>query len=86
MWSKQTSQGDWETAKSYCHSFSTLKDGEIIDDWRLPDITELRSIVNYNCFDRAMFSEFSFAPSMTYWTSNVSISSSNYIRAISLKS
>lgn len=43
IWSNISEEGmDWDSAKKYCENL--VEDG--YDDWRLPDIDELRSILN----------------------------------------
>jgi len=65
MWQQATgSTMDWETALTFCEGATTAD----YTDWRLPNIKELQSIVNYETYSPAAFSEFSTA-SDYYWSS-----------------
>ena len=67
VWSKEIpSWKNWEQAKEYCENLTTWG-----KEWRLPDITELNSIVNYSCYDPATYSEFDFIKSNDYYSSNI---------------
>ncbi len=74
MWQQDTgNEGNsltWCDALAYCES---LEDGSH-DDWRLPNVRELQSIVDYGLFDPAIDPVFS-ASSSFYWSST-SIASS----------
>jgi hypothetical protein len=72
MWQKETAPGafSWNEALAYCENL-TLAGHE---DWRLPTIKELRSLVRYDTFDPSIDSEFfTDTVSSYYWsaTSNV---------------
>ncbi len=56
----------WEGAVSYCENTLTLGD---YDDWRLPNINELLSIVDYAEFDPALNERFKNHTSSNYWSS-----------------
>lgn len=61
-----------ENAKTYCENLTTWWGG----NWRLPDITELRSIRNLNCVMPSTYSEFDTVVSRDYWSSTVNASNS----------
>lgn len=67
MWQQVTGGNmNWEAALSYCENL-TLAD---YTDWRLPNIKELQSIVNYGTYNPAI--DTSFFPntvSSGYWSS-----------------
>ncbi|MBN1277277.1 MAG: DUF1566 domain-containing protein, partial [Deltaproteobacteria bacterium] len=56
MWQKATAPGTytWEHALDYCEELSL---GERTD-WRLPNIKELRSLVDYSNYDPAISDKF----------------------------
>jgi len=65
----------WEEALQLCNNLSTgsygLSDGSVIGDWRLPNIREAESLVDYNNFGPCLPTGHPFAtlrPS-SYWTS-----------------
>ena len=67
MWQQATQESmDWESAITYCASLSF----EGYNDWRLPDINELRSLVDYSKDDIAIDTTL-FPGTMTsfYWSS-----------------
>lgn len=59
-----------ENAKTYCENLTTWWGG----NWRLPDITELKSIRNLACSWPATYSEFDTVISRYYWSSTVNSS------------
>ena len=66
VWSKDTaSWKNWQQAKDYCANLTTWWK----TNWRLPDITELRSITNRSCYGPATYPEFYFVGSHFYWSS-----------------
>ena len=66
LWSKETTGWKtWEQAKQYCENLTTWWK----TNWRLPDITELRSIKNTSCYNPATYSEFDTVESDYYWSS-----------------
>ena len=68
VWSKETknTRVNWQEAKDYCANLTTGWK----TNWRLPDITELRSIVNRSCYNLATYSEFdNTVASYDYWSS-----------------
>jgi hypothetical protein len=68
-------QKDWQGAKEYCEE---LVLGER-DDWRLPNIKELQSIVDINEYKPAIKKAFkNVAIKGYYWSSTVDISTDGY--------
>jgi hypothetical protein len=68
-------QKDWQGAKDYCE---TLVLGQK-DDWRLPNIKELQSIVDIKSYKPAIKKEFkNISIRGYYWSSTVDISSDGY--------
>ncbi len=67
VWSKEinNTKVNWEEAKQYCENLTTWWK----TNWRLPDITELRSIVNDSCYNPNSYEEFNFVGSSHYWSS-----------------
>jgi len=62
----ESSEMDWESAMSYCENLSRAGKS----DWRLPNINELQSIVDYSKYNPA--SDTSFFPDIhisMYWSS-----------------
>ena len=76
VWSKETKNTwvNWQQAKQYCENLTTGWK----TNWRLPDITELRSIVNWNCHRPATYEEFNFVEVKLYWLSNTYESNTGY--------
>ncbi len=72
MWQQDTSENTmiWEDALDYCESL-TFSD---YDDWRLPNINELRSIVNYSKYFPAVDTDVFPLPDkkIYYWSSTTS--------------
>lgn len=69
VWSRETNNSwlNWEAAKNYCANLTTWWK----TNWRLPDITELRSIRNLTCM-YASYSEFdTLENNHNYWSSTV---------------
>ena len=68
VWSKNTKKigTNWDNAKIYCEDLTTGWK----TNWRLPDITELRSITNKSCYNPATYFEFDGpVASYNYWSS-----------------
>ena len=66
VWSKDTaSWKNWQEAKDYCANLTTWWK----TNWRLPDITELNSIVNDSCDSPATYYEFKTVESRGYRSS-----------------
>ncbi len=66
---------DWQGAKAYCEELVLGKK----DDWRLPNIKELQSIVDINEYKPSIKKEFkNVSIKGYYWSSTVDISSDGY--------
>jgi len=66
---------DWQGAKEYCSELVLGKK----DDWRLPNIKELQSIIDINEYKPAIKKEFkNVSIKNSYWSSSVDISSDGY--------
>ena len=67
VWSKEIKNTGvkWEQAKQYCENLTTWWK----TNWRLPDITELNSILNDTCITLATYEEFNIVGSNIYWSS-----------------
>lgn len=59
----------WKDAIAYCEGLTL--DG--YDDWRLPNIYELRSIVEHSRYDPAIAQMFQHITSHYYWSSTTSV-------------
>jgi len=66
---------EWQEAIDYCEN--TLKLGGY-SDWRLPNINELKSIVDRGRYNPAIVNGFENTSSNYYWSSTSSKSYSNY--------
>lgn len=66
---------DWDGAIDFCNALHTgecgLSDGSSEGDWRLPNVRELQSLIDYGQFDDALPSDHLFDDVMSdnYWTS-----------------
>ncbi len=85
MWEKKTIDNKydtytWEDALAYCENLILNNDGEWTignpnvsgvkyDDWRLPDINELLSLVDFNRYNPAIDPIFSNTVPADYWSS-----------------
>lgn len=67
MWQQdETGWMDWESALSYCENLELAG----YDDWRLPNINELQSLVDYSTKNPAIDTyAFPNATSSIYWSS-----------------
>jgi hypothetical protein len=68
---------DWRAALNYCDSLSLAGD----DDWRLPNVRELHSIVDYDRYDPAIDPVFG-ALSSAYWSSTSLLDDPHYARTV----
>ena len=60
---------NWETALSYCENL-VFPENQGYDDWRLPNINELQSLVDYSKHNPAIDRYyFPIAESSDYWSS-----------------
>lgn len=64
----------WEKALSYCKNLSL--GGR--NNWRLPDVSELQSLVDYARHDPAIDADFFPGTMSSYWTSVINISRPNF--------
>jgi len=67
MWQKNTAPGtyNWQNALKYCEDLSLSE----YDDWRLPNVRELQSIVDYGCVDPSIDTTVFGAVLGIYWSS-----------------
>ncbi|MDQ7022091.1 MAG: DUF1566 domain-containing protein [Candidatus Gracilibacteria bacterium] len=63
----------WTNAKAYCANLTL--GGKT--DWRLPDVTELLSIVDFNKYNPSIDSKFTNTASSYYWSSTTSKNSTS---------
>ena len=75
----ETVEKDWSDAKNYCKNL-TLS-GK--NDWRLPSIKELQSIVNIEKYVPAIKSGFKHVASNGYWSASQYVSDSSYAWEVS---
>ncbi len=59
------SQMAWEVAITYCEALEL----DTLDDWRLPNINELKSIIDRSNLDPAIVDGFDYTSSDYYWSS-----------------
>lgn len=68
MWQQTGESKLWQAALEYCETLSVEDSG--YDDWRLPNIIELQSLVNYGTYDMAIdTSAFPNTSVNSYWSS-----------------
>ena len=70
MWQKETAPGEytWQEALEYCENLSLARH----DDWRLPNVRELQSIVDYGRHRPSIDPIFGAEPWSSYWSSSTS--------------
>jgi len=71
-------EANWRDAIAYCNNLQLDGGG-----WRLPNINELRSIVDYTKYDPAINSSFQNSTSNRYWDSTTSIALTSYAWIVS---
>jgi hypothetical protein len=78
----ESAMKDWETSCAYCASLSLAGQS----DWRLPNIEELKSIVDYNKYDPAInttfFPDFPKVKHSYYWSSTTHSNMTSYAGAV----
>lgn len=76
----------WKAALDYVQRFNQRGGYAGYRDWRLPNIKELHSIVEGQCFDPAInISIFSATPGTNYWTSSPVVTRSDSAYLISFR-
>ncbi len=77
---------DWNQALQQVQTLNGAGGQAGFADWRMPNINELASIVEFQCFDPAIqLSVFPATPSATYWSSTPDPSKSGRGRSIYFK-
>ncbi len=70
MWQDDSTAStmNWTSAVSYCEALTL----GIYSDWRLPNIIELSSILNFSAYNPAIDTTFTNTKANHYWTSTTS--------------
>jgi hypothetical protein len=88
MWQKNTAPGtfNWQQALSYCESLTLAE----YDDWRLPNVNELQSLVDYSRYNPSINTGFfpdtvssTDIPSPNYWSSTTNVYDNEYVWEVS---
>ncbi|HNR97951.1 MAG TPA: DUF1566 domain-containing protein [Planctomycetota bacterium] len=83
MWQNETAPGEytWQDALKYCENLTLAGHS----DWRLPNVRELQSFVNYGREDPSIDPVFS-AVSSWYWSASTYVSSPSFAWCVSFYS
>ena len=75
MWQKETAPGEytWQDALKYCENLSLAGH----DDWRLPNVRELQSIVDYGRRNPSIDPVFGAVP-LSYWSASSCVAEPQY--------
>jgi hypothetical protein len=74
----------WAAALAYCNSLaddaSELTDGSVAGDWRLPNVKELQSLIDYGRYNPALPTghPFTTLQASTYWSATTYGDNTNY--------
>ncbi len=77
----KTTKLNWQDAKAYCQELELVG----YDDWRLPSIKELQSIVDASRYNPAIKRGFANVASSRYWSSSEYVSVAKYAWVVYFK-